>query len=49
MPPLSTLVSFYPLEWRNLEEEQPAETSEVIPELPNPIGWHARSKEIEYS
>jgi hypothetical protein len=26
------------LEWRDLEEEQPADTSEVVPELPDPIG-----------
>ena len=32
-----------PLEWRDLEEEQPAETSEVVPELPDPIGWHLKT------
>ena len=32
-----------PLEWRDLEEEQPAETSEVVPELTDPIGWHLKT------
>lgn len=32
-----------PWEWRDLEEEQPAETSEVVPELPDLIGWHLKT------